>query len=55
MLDRLKTTDVRNLIALLIAIEFFILSVMGRISQENIMNITILVCSYLFAKHENKK
>lgn len=50
MIDKLKTADMRNLILLIMAILFFILAIIGRLSEQNIMNLLIMAFTWLFAK-----
>lgn len=50
MIDKLKTADMRNLILLIMAVLFFILSIIGRLSEQNIMNLLIMAFTWLFAK-----
>lgn len=50
MIDKLKTADMRNLILLIMAVLFFILAIIGRLSEQNIMNLLIMAFTWLFAK-----
>lgn len=55
MLDKFKTADVRNIIAFLVAVLFCVLSIMGRISEEQTMAVIIMVFTFLFVRATDKK
>lgn len=55
MKDYLKELlEVRNLIAILVALVFVVLSFLGKIDTENVMTIILLVFGFLFGNMATK-